>query len=400
MTNGAAMRVWIVNPFDNLPVEGNRPQRYWLMARAFARVGCDVTLWTSDFSHARKRRRDVGGRGADFFEDGFRIVLVSTPPYRGHVGVRRIASHCVLARNWARRVHGEPRPDLVVVSSPPLSLCAAVRRHCAKCGVPYVVDVQDAWPETFERVLPRFLLAPLRRVARANYVNAAAASVVAERYADLVKGYGVVAPVRLFPLAMELPDGGNAVVGRAMGAREPMRLVYVGNMGLSYDLATLADAVERLDGVSFDVAGSGPAEAELRRRAASCPRIRVHGYLGERELRGLLVSSDVGVVPMFPESCVGTPGKLSDYAAAGLPILNSLTGETERLIADAGAGFSYRAGDCDSLCHAIEAVRSADFAGLRAGAMALARRFDARVVYGEYATWAMELVKRGVEEGR
>ena len=33
------MRVWIVNPFDNLPLEGTRPQRYWLMARAFARAG-------------------------------------------------------------------------------------------------------------------------------------------------------------------------------------------------------------------------------------------------------------------------------------------------------------------------------------------------------------------------
>ena len=30
------MTVWIENPFDNLPLEGYRPQRYWLMARGFA----------------------------------------------------------------------------------------------------------------------------------------------------------------------------------------------------------------------------------------------------------------------------------------------------------------------------------------------------------------------------
>lgn len=388
------MRVWIVNPFDNLPVEGNRPQRYWLMARAFARAGHDVTLWTSDFSHYRKQKRDVGGRGSDFLEDGFRVVLVSTPPYRRHVGLRRILSHCVLARNWARRVMDEPQPDLIVVSSPPLSLCAAVRRRCAERRIPYVVDVQDAWPETFERVLPRFALAPLRRITRKNYAGAAAASVVAERYADLVKGYGVVAPVRLFPLAMELPEEDDGKGGGRMdGVRGQLRLVYAGNMGRSYDLATLADAVERLDGVVLDVAGAGPAEDELRRRAAACPRIRVHGYLGERELRELLASSDVGVVPMFEDSCVGVPGKLADYAAAGLPVLNSLAGETERLIAEARAGFTYRAGDCDSLCHAVETIRSADFAALRAGAAALAKRFDARIVYGEYVKWAAGLVE-------
>ncbi len=391
------MRVWVVNPFDNLPVEGNRPQRYWLMARAFARAGCDVTLWTSDFSHYRKQRRDVGGRGSDFFEDGFRVVLVSTPSYRGHVGPRRILSHCVLARNWTRRVGVEPRPDLVVVSSPPLFLCAAVRRYCAERGIPYVVDVQDAWPETFERVLPRFALSPLRRIARSNYVNAAAASVVAERYSDLVKGYGVVAPVRLFPLAMELPEDDGRGAGRGGCAGCPLRLVYAGNMGRSYDLATLADAVERMDGVELDVAGAGPAEDELRRRAESCPRIRVHGYLGEKDLRELLVSSDVGVVPMFADSCVGVPGKLADYAAAGLPILNSLTGETERLIAEARAGLTYRAGDCDSLCGAIEAIRSVDFARLSAGAATLAKRFDAAVVYGEYVMWATALMENAKE---
>ena len=38
------MTVWIVNPFDNLPPEGYRPQRYWLMSRAFAeavKTACD-----------------------------------------------------------------------------------------------------------------------------------------------------------------------------------------------------------------------------------------------------------------------------------------------------------------------------------------------------------------------
>ena len=56
------MTVWIVNPFDNLPLEGYRPQRYWLMAQAFAAAGHDVVYWTSDFSHANKAPRIVDGR--------------------------------------------------------------------------------------------------------------------------------------------------------------------------------------------------------------------------------------------------------------------------------------------------------------------------------------------------
>ena len=32
------MRVWLENPFDNLPLEGFRPQRYWLLAEAMFSV--------------------------------------------------------------------------------------------------------------------------------------------------------------------------------------------------------------------------------------------------------------------------------------------------------------------------------------------------------------------------
>ena len=36
------MTVWIENPFDNLPREGSRPLRFWLMARAFVQAGVRV----------------------------------------------------------------------------------------------------------------------------------------------------------------------------------------------------------------------------------------------------------------------------------------------------------------------------------------------------------------------
>lgn len=380
------MRIWIVNPFDNLPIEGNRPQRYWLMARAFAGAGHDVTLWTSAFSHSRKQRRDVGGRGTDFTEDSFRVVLVPTLPYRSNIGPMRLLSHWLLARAWKRRVAEEPVPDLVVASSPPLCLCAAVRRYCRAHDVPFIVDVMDAWPETFERVMPRALLTPLRHMARRNYREAAAISTVAERYVELVRRYGAHAPVRLFYHGIELNPSGV----RQAGKDEPIscHLVYAGNMGTSYDLKTVISAARELQDVTLDLAGSGPCERGLRDLAASCPRIRFHGYLGEVELQALLSDADIGVVPMFPESCVGVPYKLADYAAAGLPILNSLTGETARLLAETGAGVSYDAGDISSFREALAALRATDTDRLRDGVNALAARFDAMAIYRDYVAWA------------
>ncbi len=400
------MTVWIVNPFDNLPLEGNRPQRYWLLARAFARAGHDVTLWTSDFSHARKAKRVL--RGADCGELGrwgtvwssgetpdFRVVLVRTPAYRANIGLRRIWSHRVFARRWCGLAGGEPPPDVLVTSLPPLALgqtAGAVRA----ARTLWIVDVMDAWPETFERIVPRALLAPLRGVAKRIYCGADAVTAVAERYVELARTYGATCPMQVFHHGIERVDDAPASV-RTEGA---FRLAYAGNMGASYDLATVVEAVKKLDGVELDLAGSGPDEVALRARAAGCARIRFHGYLGDRALRDMLSACDAAVIPMFDASCVGVPYKIADYAAAGLPILNTLRGETERLLADYGAGTTYPAGDEAALRTAVAAwracVRTPAWERLRDGARRLAAAFDADVVYGGYVAWVEGLCAKRV----
>ena len=437
------MRVWIVNPFDNLPLEGTRPQRYWLMARAFARAGHDVVLWTSDFSHARKAKRVFVGEGmAERIPDsgfqisdpggvisdpgggisgrcGFRLVLVPTPGYPRNVCLRRIWSHRAFARRWRAMAEGEPAPDVLVASLPPLALgTAALAYRAAHPGVRLVVDVQDAWPETFEQVAPRWLLVPLRRVAGRIYRGADAITGVAERYVALARSYGATAPMDVFPLGIEMPArfmrtgdrcapeeveprtgdrcapeeeearaGGRRTTQVCGADGRTLRLAYAGTMGTSYDLGTLVDVVKGGADLALDLAGTGPDEARLRARAGDCPRIRFHGYLGEDALRALLASGDAGVIPTYDASCVGVPGKLADYLAAGLPALNALHGETERLLAEHGAGFTYQAGDAASLRDAVARLRAADRTTLRAGAAALATRFDADRVYGGYAAW-------------
>ena len=195
------MNVWIVNPFDNLPVEGYRPQRYWLMSEAFARAGHRVTYWTQNWSHARKaERRLTGGRTLEELSAAlpFTLKFVRVPGYGRNICLKRIWSHWRFAKNWAALVSAATEaPDLIVVSSPPLFIGREVRRFCARTGVKYIVDIMDAWPETFERVAPRWTLGWMRRLARDNYRQAAGITAVAQRYLDLAKSYGAVSPQHL-----------------------------------------------------------------------------------------------------------------------------------------------------------------------------------------------------------
>ncbi len=387
-----AMEVWIANPFDNLPPEGGRPQRYWLMARAFARAGHRVTLWTSDFSHARKAPRALA-HGGRWEGDGFRLVLVPTPPYPRNVCIRRVISHHAFARNLRTLAELEPRkPDLVIASLPPLASAAALSDFCRTCGATFIVDVMDAWPENFERVVPRWTLAPFRARARSIYRSAQAISAVASRYLDLARSYGATCPMHLAYHGIELPKETPHVEPRDGDTQ--FRLVYVGTMGKSYDLETVIDAVRDMQDVTLELAGDGPKKEALSARAEGCDRIRFHGYLCDSALRIVLAEADAGIVPMLDDSCVGVPYKLADYAAAGLPVINTLHGETERLLAEHNAGITCKARDASSLRDAIANLRKQDNAALRAGALSLARLFDAGSVYPDYVNWATSIAAK------
>ena len=196
------MKIWIVNPFDNLPVEGYRPQRYWLMAEAFAEAGNAVTYWTQDWSHSKKDRRKMKRDGSAALEAVgkplFPVVYVPVPGYRKNICIKRIWSHWRFARNWLTMVKSIPEvPELIIVSSPPLFIGREVRLFCARTGTRYIVDIMDAWPETFERIVPRWMLWWMRRMAQNNYRGAVGITAVAQRYLDLARSHGATCPMHL-----------------------------------------------------------------------------------------------------------------------------------------------------------------------------------------------------------
>ena len=379
------MTVWIQNPFDNLPCEGYRKQRYWMMSEAFAAAGHRVVLWTSDFSHATKKRRAVDG---DKLSGTFEVRLIPTLPYPKNVCWTRVRSHRNYARTWHDLALEEvrsgrlPRPDVVIASMPTISGAQAALELGHAFGAKTVVDVMDAWPETFERLAPRgfrwvarLLLTPLRRAAQRIYREADLVTGVCERYRELTgrsdyclayHGIELEAPVS----RAEWPSGNRAV-----------RLVYAGCLGRTYDLDTVLKAVAANSDFTLDIAGKWERPVP--------PRVTAHGYLGQEELRRLLASCDVGVIPMQADSWVGVPYKLCDYAQAGLRIVSSLGGESLAAMERARCGVGYRAGDAPSLAAAVRKAMTLDGDASR---RMCEREFDARKIYSGYVAAVKKLL--------
>ena len=379
------MVVWIQNPFDTLPGDGSRKMRYRLLAEAFVRAGHRVTLWTSDFSHATKRTRALTPLTSHDIE----VRLIPTLPYSRNVSLARIRSHRAYAAAWLKMAQDPslPCPDIIVTSIPTVSGAEAALALGRRLGVKVVIDVQDAWPETFERLAPRPLrglahlaLTSLRRAARRVYRDADLVTGVCERYRELtgradyyLAYHGIEVNSQPPPPVPQLSTLNSRL--------STLRLVYVGNLGRTYDLATVVRAVVADPSLTLDVAGFGAFKAD-------CPRVRFRGLLPDAGLQALLASCDVGVIPMPADSWVGIPNKFLDYARAGLKIVSSLGGETSALLARWRCGATYRASDADSFAAAVESVRSLPAGASRRMCEAL---FDAERISDGYVCRVMEL---------
>lgn len=377
------------------------------MSEAFRKAGHTVVYWTSDFSHANKKKRVL-----DFgIEVPFEIEILETKPYFKNVSLRRLMSHRKLAKTFLKAAREAIRngrykaPDLIIASSPPLGLVDASHTIASEAGAKVIVDIMDAWPETFERVVPRIFLWSLRRLAKRNYLRASAITTVADNYVELARSYGFSKNIRRFYHGITKGDSPLNPKGNPKGdcpltptGTDPLRIVYAGNMGRSYDLVTAVEAVGELGALAtLDIAGKGEQEDALKElvERKGITGVKFHGYLSESELGELLKRSDVGLVPMDPSSCVGIPYKLADYAKSSLAIVSSLGGESARLLNEYGAGVSYSFGESASLVQAVKSLLPRLAEMRKASSRMLDEQFDASKIYDSYVDFAAR-VRDGV----
>jgi glycosyltransferase involved in cell wall biosynthesis len=359
------VRVWIINPFDPVPGEGERPGRYALLARALLRRGHAVTWVTSTFSHRFKAPREIADIQAAAGREGLRLLFVRTRAYQRNVGWRRLLNHAEFAAGVrALDVTGE-RADLVVASTPPPGSAHAAVMLARRFSARLVLDTQDLWPENFYhllraplRLLGPVLLAMQHRAARQAAQGADALTAVADGYLEHAQRLaGRQVPMQVFPLGIDIgyfDAQADAVPAdqRFVTPQGQMWFVYGGGLSRSYDVLTLVEASGLAqtawgDRVRLFLAGSGELAGALRRRIAELrlTNVEVLDFLPYGRWASLLKAADGSFLAIRSDSRILLPNKIFDYLAGQTAVLSTLPGQAERLLCEHGCGWTYREED-------------------------------------------------------
>ena len=355
-------------PFFSVESAANRPR---LVAEVLGSFG-PVDVVTTSFDHQRK-----AAKPPETFRGG-RVVHLRTRPYRTNVSVGRFASHVAFARHALGYVAAHAADYDVLYATAPLNLLAA-RAFRAAGDRLTILDVVDVWPD----VLPfppaaRRAGWPLFRAWKALFADAC-------RHADLLLAVsdtflaegrrwfaGEPAHARRFYIGHASLLGEPRTTDAAAAPRAPdgrTRIAYVGNIGRLYDFETLLDALDspgRRGRCELAIVGAGDREAwllaELERRAIPFTH---HGVVYDPlALARILASCDAGFNG-YRNTSAAFSYKATTYLAAGLPLVNSMTGDLEALVGARGLGANYRHGDAASLVAALDAVTGADRDAMR-----------------------------------
>ncbi len=121
------MKIWIINPYGNIPGEGWRTYRTTLIADAFAAKGHDVVSWVSNIQHRSKEKRAETWKDIQI-NPNYLIKIVPSVPYSSHISWARIKYERTYAKNLRERALGHgawgneklEEPDLIILGEPAL----------------------------------------------------------------------------------------------------------------------------------------------------------------------------------------------------------------------------------------------------------------------------------------
>jgi glycosyltransferase involved in cell wall biosynthesis len=265
------------------------------------------------------------------------------------------------------------RCDVAYVYHPPMTAALPVAILRSLRGVPFVLHVQDIWPDSVisSGFVPRGraqrgVASALGKLCNATYQAAAHIVVISEGFKGILVSRGVPpSKVSVVPNWTDesrfRPEPADERTRVELGVRRSRFIVYSGNLGYfqALDIAIrAATRVAKQADIELLLIGTGQAEESLRRLIAQldASNVRILPRRSPDSLRSVLHAADAHLVslqdlPIFRSTI---PSKTQVALACGKPVVAALRGDAADLIVRAGSGIVCPPQDVEALAKAFE----------------------------------------------
>lgn len=331
------MEIVIVNCFETYE------DRVELLRGFFEKTGNAVTIYTADYCHFKKCRRESAPEN---------YHLINTKPYKKNLSFQRLYSHADFAKKvYTVLEEKAEKIDLIWVMLPPNSLA----RRMAELKQKYrhlqlVFDIIDMWPETMplrgiEGIWP---LSRWKKLRNKNLKYADAVVTECLLFQEKIEEH--VEKDKLYNLYFAKKN--DTFIRNTERNAECTELCYLGSINNIIDIDLIGKIIRQLSAyktVKLNVIGDGERKAELLKEASLAgAEVEDHGVVYDASKKGEILSRcHYGLNIMKDSVFVGLTMKSMDYFAAGLPMINNIKGDTEKIIEENRFGVNYPFDICE-----------------------------------------------------
>lgn len=315
------------------------------------------------FPGYRQRWRDLGT------QDGIDVCRV--PLYADHSGnpVARMINYLSFALSSATARRHSRGADVVYVYATQMTAAMGPWLWRATRGRPYVLHVQDLWPDSIVGSslvggsrAGRAIGALLKPWLASVYRRASAVVAIAPTMAETLRGRGVD-PDKIHVVHNWADDhvGARSADASAAPAQASgtTTFLYAGNVGDMQDLETVVRAVDKLrdEPVRLRIVGDGVALDRVRATVEELGAEHVHldGRVPSEQMPAIYADADYALITLrdLPVFHGTIPSKLQAALASATPVVTTVPGDARRIVEAGGVGFTAAGEDVDSLERAL-----------------------------------------------
>ena len=300
--------------------------------------GCDfeTAIVLSDFNHySKKTDKRWSGRN--------NVRYIHVVPYKKNISLKRIFSHWLFSKKVCTIIKNSD-PALVYCLIPPNSLVKDLGKLKKKMKFRLVFDVIDMWPESFPKGNTNLLPFLIWKQMRDNYINVAEDIVLeCAYYKKNLRRIVNVKKMHVF----QLVKPSLKEMKYEIESKEKIYLAYLGSINSLIDVDNVLVVLKRLlkiKPVVLKIVGDGELKDEFIARVNSIGvETEYFGKIFDDEKKyEILGKCHFGLNIYKVNTNIGLTGKSVDYFQMGLPILNSIPGDTEELVKKYGIGINLK----------------------------------------------------------
>lgn len=357
----------ICNSFP--PETGGAPGRIYNLAKLLLQAGYEVNVITAMpnyplgaiFPKYRGRlvvKEDIEGIRVK------RIIVYPSNSKRNFPRAISMISHVLSL--WLLAFPGLlfRRPDVTIVSSPPL-LAAHTGMLLAKLTSKKVLlNVSDLWP------LSAVEMGAIGKGGRFRFLQGIEKRMY--RLADAFMGQSeeILAHIKSITkkekpdfLYRNLQERKDVILTSGTGTRKTKKIIYAGLLGHAQGVLEICRGINFKElGSELVIYGSGPEKKALQQLVLQQPEkgITVCDTIPQQQLSEKLAACDATLIPLKHPIAGAVPSKLFLAIAHGLPVLFCAGGEGETVVKEYGLGWVSKPGDGQALIENIRALHLQD----------------------------------------